>query len=404
MANMSTCLANSSNCTAEAPDLDILPNVMPYILVACYVLTCVLGLLGNGLVIYVVLCFAKMKTVTNMYVLNLAIADVLFLFGLPFLITTTLLKYWTFGFAMCKLFFVLYSINWFTSVFTLTVMSADRYLAVCYPVKSVKYRTPNVSRIVCFCVWSLSFLVMLPIMLYATTVNNQKIEGKMTCTIEWPKNQVIQNDKAFTWYSLLLGFAIPVALISVFYVLVILRLRTVGPVKKSKEKKRSHRKVTRMVLTVIAVYVISWLPYWSFQVHLTLAPQDSAISAWKLYMFNGFTALSYANSMLNPLLYAFLSDNFRKSFMKAFKCVSWSEANRTLYAETSMFPRHSHQNNKCCPHESTNITESFEFTTNTNTTTVVRYDHENTDPSSTLCNNEECGENGGMDFTDEEAV
>ena len=67
-------------------------------------------------------------------------------------------------------------------------------------------------------------------------------------------------------YAGLLGFAIPIALIIVFYTLIVIKLKSVGPKKKSKEKKKTHRKVTKMVLTVIAVYVICWLPYWVFQV------------------------------------------------------------------------------------------------------------------------------------------
>jgi NADH:ubiquinone oxidoreductase subunit 2 (subunit N) len=55
-------------------------------------------------------------------------------------------------------------------------------------------------------------------------------------------------------------------LIFVFYFLVIRKLKTVGPKNKSKEKKKSHRKVTKLVLTVIAVYVLCWLPYWITQV------------------------------------------------------------------------------------------------------------------------------------------
>ena len=63
---------------------------------------CVLGLLGNSLVIYVVLRFSKMKTVTNMYILNLAIADECFLVGIPFLIATSATGDWPFGMIMCK--------------------------------------------------------------------------------------------------------------------------------------------------------------------------------------------------------------------------------------------------------------------------------------------------------------
>lgn len=299
-----------------------------------YAIICVAGLLGNGLVIYVVLRYAKMKTVTNMYILNLAIADLCFIVGLPFLIATAITRNWLFGFAMCKIFYILTSINWFTSVFTLTVMSADRYMAVCHPIKSMRYRTPLLSRVVCICVWTASLLVMLPIVLYATTVEGPP--GRVSCTLSWPEGQPISPDKAFIWYALLLGFAIPVALIIVFYALVVLRLKSVGPRQKSREKKKSHRKVTKMVLTVIAVYVICWLPYWVFQVALTFATTDMPF--WCVQLFQIITVMSYTNSMLNPVLYAFLSENFRKSFIKAFECASVSEVNAALQTEHSIFP------------------------------------------------------------------
>ncbi|XP_064639576.1 somatostatin receptor type 2-like [Lineus longissimus] len=308
-----------------------------------YSLTCIIGIIGNSLVIFVVFRYAKMKTVTNLYILNLAIADVLFLIGIPLMIVTMMVKTWVFGYHMCKIFFILTSVNWFTSMFTLTVMSADRYMAVCHPVTSMRYRTPMISKIVCVIVWGLSLLVMMPIMLYTKTA--PRGENILACTISWPSGQPIPPDKAFIWYTFLLGFAIPTALISVFYFLVITRLRTVGPVKKSKERRRSHRKVTRLVLTVIAVYFFCWVPYWIFQVHLTFAsPSFGVNDSWKIYVFQVITILSYANSSLNPILYAFFSDNFRKSFLKAFKCAGAAEANSALTVETSVFPRRANQN------------------------------------------------------------
>ncbi|KAH9489406.1 Somatostatin receptor type 2 [Bulinus truncatus] len=312
--------------------------VLPYVIVVTYILICIMGLVGNGLVIYVVLMFAKMKTVTNMYILNLALSDILFLTMLPILAATAIVKHWIFGFAMCKIYFVMYSINLFGGAFNLCIMSADRYMAVCHPIRSLRYRTPRIALFLCLCIWSLAFLVMMPIILYSGTQGNKYFNGKYTCTIRWPENQAIQSDKAFIWYSFILGFAIPVSLISVFYVLVIVRLRQVGPAKKSKEKRKSHRRVTRLVLTVISVYIVCWLPYWVFQVCLVFKDIQNSSEAMILLM-NGFTILSYANSMLNPFLYAFLSDNFRKSFVKAFKCVSSIDAKSSVCNENSVFPR-----------------------------------------------------------------
>ena len=77
------------------------------------------------------------------------------------------------------------------------------------------------------------------------------------------------------WYGFLLSFAGPVSLISVFYALVVLRLRRIAANRISQSHKsgaltKSHARVTALVLTVIAVYVCCWLPYWVFQVNTHL--------------------------------------------------------------------------------------------------------------------------------------
>ncbi|ELK35017.1 Somatostatin receptor type 3 [Myotis davidii] len=94
-----------------------------------YLVVCVVGLLGNSLVIYVVLRHTASPSVTNVYILNLALADELFMLGLPFLAAQNALSYWPFGSLMCRLVMAVDGINQFTSIFCLTVMSVDRYLA-----------------------------------------------------------------------------------------------------------------------------------------------------------------------------------------------------------------------------------------------------------------------------------
>jgi hypothetical protein len=112
-----------------------------------YSVVCLVGLLGNTLVIYVVVRFSKMQTVTNMYIVNLAVADECFLIGIPFLLTTMSQQSWPFGKIMCKAYMTTTSINQFTSSIFLTIMSADRYIAVCHPISSPKIRTPFISKV-----------------------------------------------------------------------------------------------------------------------------------------------------------------------------------------------------------------------------------------------------------------
>lgn len=296
------------------PGSNALGNLISMIL---YSVVCIIGLFGNTLVIYVVLRFSKMQTVTNMYILNLAIADECFLIGIPFLLATMHLRIWKFGEYMCKAYMVSTSITQFTSSIFLLIMSADRYIAVCHPISSPRYRTPFVSKIVSCIAWIVSITLMIPVIVFANII---EIEGHISCNIKWPAKHNEQSGTTFILYTLILGFATPLCFILCFYYLVIRKLHTVGPKNKSKEKKRSHRKVTKLVLTVITVYILCWLPYWISQVALINSSPSGCASSLEITMFLLVGCLGYSNSAMNPILYAFLSDNFKKSFLKACTC------------------------------------------------------------------------------------
>lgn len=68
----------------------------------------VIGLCGNAIVILVILKFTRIETVTDIYILNLAFADLMFILGLVFLITTMFIDHWIFGNLMCKVSSLLY--------------------------------------------------------------------------------------------------------------------------------------------------------------------------------------------------------------------------------------------------------------------------------------------------------
>ncbi|KAH8370950.1 hypothetical protein KR093_005617 [Drosophila rubida] len=306
-----------------------------------YGLVCIVGLFGNTLVIYVVLRFSKMQTVTNIYILNLAIADECFLIGIPFLLYTMRICSWRFGELMCKAYMVSTSITSFTSSIFLLIMSADRYIAVCHPISSPRYRTLHIAKLVSALAWTTSAVLMLPVMLYASTVE-QEDGVNYSCNIMWPDAYKKHSGTTFILYTFFLGFATPLCFILSFYYLVIRKLRSVGPkhTTKSKEKRRAHRKVTRLVLTVITVYICCWLPHWMSQLALINSnPAQRDLSRLEILIFLLLGALVYSNSAVNPILYAFLSENFRKSFFKAFTCMNKQEINAQLQHEPSVFTK-----------------------------------------------------------------
>ncbi|EEB11235.1 class A rhodopsin-like G-protein coupled receptor GPRsms, putative, partial [Pediculus humanus corporis] len=352
VSSNSTIFDERGNGSCIPPAMNPAINIVISII---YIIICVVGLLGNTLVIYVVLRFSKMQTVTNIYIVNLALADECYLIGIPFLVATSILKSWKFGGYMCRLYMTTIGINQFTSSTFITIMSADRYIAICHPISSPKLRTPFISKIVAGAAWVISVIMILPIILYSDAVKDGPTDSNYySCNIIWPTNNSsdVQGTKqlnTFTIYTFVLTFAIPLTLIFICYVLVVRKLQTVGPKNKSKEKKRSHRKVTKLILTVITVYVFCWLPYWIAQIVLIFqstndkekvitCPKQQGVSLFLLCHLIA-NLLSNANSAMNPVLYAFLSDNFKKSFLKACICAANKDVNAALQIENSVFPK-----------------------------------------------------------------
>ena len=292
MNNSSMTLINSSCVSNSSRHYVIDTSDITNILLVLYGLICVVGIIGNGMVICVVLKYPKMRTVTNMYLLNLSIADSIFLLGLPMVITTTLVKHWIYGAVLCKVYYISTGVNMFTGTFTLTVMSADRFIAVCYPIKSMHWRTPRHALVIIMFTWISSFLVIVPIMLYARVIPSPNDPSLHSCKMQWPPGE-----KAYICYTLSLGFVIPVLLISLFYALLVIKLRSNAQTSKSRHKKRSHRKVTRLVSLVIAIYIVCWLPYWAFQLHLVI-PEKLSGSHMMIMMFQVRIYVHWFNSFV----------------------------------------------------------------------------------------------------------
>uniref|UniRef100_G3X070 Somatostatin receptor 5 n=2 Tax=Sarcophilus harrisii TaxID=9305 RepID=G3X070_SARHA len=303
--NFSSAFNSSENKTMVI--LSHLSTVHTVIIPIIYLLVCMIGLSGNALVIYVVLRYAKMKTVTNIYILNLAIADVLFMLGLPFIATQNAISYWPFGTFLCRLVMTVDGINQFTSIFCLTVMSMDRYLAIVHPIKSTKWRRPRIARLISAAVWAFSLLMSLPVIIFAD------IQDLNTCNISWPEPVNIWS-AVFIIYTSVLGFFGPLLVICLCYLLIVIKVKSSGVRVGSTRRRRSERKVTRMVVIIVVVFVFCWLPFFTANiVNLVFILPEEAASA-SVYFF--VVILSYANSCANPILYGFLSDNFKQSFQK----------------------------------------------------------------------------------------
>jgi len=146
----------------------------------------------------------------------------------------------------------------------------------------------------------------------ALTAANPLLAGKIMCMLKFP-------DPDWYWDTVtkicvfIFAFVGPVMVITICYGLMIQRLRGVRLLSGSKEKDRNMRRITRMVLVVVAAFIVCWTPIHIFIIVKTLVEIDNrnpfVVAVWHLCI-----ALGYTNSSLNPVLYAFLDENFKRCF------------------------------------------------------------------------------------------
>uniref|UniRef100_A0A4W5LS10 Opioid receptor delta 1 n=1 Tax=Hucho hucho TaxID=62062 RepID=A0A4W5LS10_9TELE len=181
----STGLPSRGNDTEKGSSKDTTSIIIAVSITALYSIICIVGLLGNILVMYGVVRYTKMKTATNIYIFNLAMADALATSTLPFQSAKYLMNTWPFGEFLCKVILAIDYYNMFTSIFTLTMMSVDRYIAVCHPVRALDFRTPTKAKMINVCIWILSSAIGVPIMVMAVTKVTDK--GNTGCMLQFPQ-------------------------------------------------------------------------------------------------------------------------------------------------------------------------------------------------------------------------
>ncbi|XP_026503019.1 G-protein coupled receptor 54-like [Terrapene carolina triunguis] len=290
-----------------------------------YALVMLLGLVGNSLVIYVVSKHRQMRTATNFYIANLATTDIIFLVCcVPFTATLYPLPSWIFGDFMCKLVNYLQQVTAQATCITLTAMSMDRCYATLYPLQSLRYRTPRVAMGVSVAIWISSFLLSLPIAMYHRTEVGYWY-GLRTYCIEAFASKI--QERSIILYTFLAVYLLPLLTICLCYSVMLKRVGRpiVEPIDHnyqqvhhlSEHSVAMRAKVSKMVVVIVVLFTVCWGPiqlyllfqgfYGSFQANY----ETYKIKTWA-------NCMSYANSSINPIVYAFMGDSFRKSFKKAF--------------------------------------------------------------------------------------
>lgn len=221
------------------------------------------------------------------------------------------LNCWPFSIFWCKSLQYLITSTAYISIYTLVFMSWDRFIAVVYPVSRVRSERNTIYSIIIL--WAVVIVTNLPVF-YVHGTHEYPYNGRnFTYCIFNHENELLAWD---TYHSIFFvtSYLIPLLFISILYCFMLLRLWK-SNLSQSLESKRGKKRITRLVLIIVAAFAALWFP---IQIILLLKSKGMYTSNTHLTIALQIVAhiLAYASSCVNPLLYAFLSENFRKSFRK----------------------------------------------------------------------------------------
>lgn len=264
----------------------------------------VVGVAGNVYTLVVMCRFLHASASMYVYVINLALADLLYLLSIPFIVATYVTKEWHFGDMGCRVLFSLDFLTMHASIFTLTLMSSERYAAVLRPLDTVQ-RSKGYRKVLALGTWLLALLLALPMMLAIRLVRRGH---KSLCLPAW-------GPRAHRAYlTLLFGTSIvgPGTVIALLYVRLARAYCLSQRASLTQARRLPNPRVLYLILGIVLLFWACFLPFWLWQLLAQyrgaqpLTPRTARIVNYLT------TCLTYGNSCVNPFLYTLLTKNYRE--------------------------------------------------------------------------------------------
>ncbi|XP_058063269.1 RYamide receptor-like [Anopheles bellator] len=280
-----------------------------------YITIFVTAVIGNSIVLFIVQSNPRMRTVTNFFITNLAVGDLLMtLFCVPFtFISLFILQYWPFGLTMCRLVNYTQAVSVLVSAYTLVAISGDRYIAIMWPLRP--RITKTCSKCLIGVVWIIALITAVPIAIFSTLYfpTDWHVQCNVPiCAEMWPSPE---QDDYYTIALLTTQFVIPLLVLIFTYTriaIVVWGKRPPGEAENSRDQRmaKSKRKMIKMMVIVVIVFTICWLPF-NFLMLVKLE------SSWELlpYFWFAFHWLAMSHSCYNPIIYCYMNARFRSGFI-----------------------------------------------------------------------------------------
>ncbi|XP_039993630.1 C-C chemokine receptor type 6 [Xiphias gladius] len=297
---------------------------------------CAFGLIGNALVIVTYIFYKRRKTMTDVYLFNAAVADLIFVVSLPFIIYNEKHN-WLMGPVACKILMSAYSINLYSGMLLLACISGDRYIAIVQARRSfgVRLRTLIYSPLICSAVWMFAVALSLPTLIYTERFEEQNLGAEavtVMCQLSFSKNETAKLIKVLVpSLQMAIGFLLPLVVMVFCYSCIMYTL--------VRAQNNQRHKAIRLVLAVVVVFIVCHLPYnVALLNHTTSLFKERSCEAEKikLQVLAISRGVAYLHCCLNPILYAFIGVKFRSHFRQIMLNL-WCFSKKYIY---SVCPSH----------------------------------------------------------------
>ncbi|NXS91599.1 CCR2 protein, partial [Jacana jacana] len=269
-----------------------------------YSLVLIFGFIGNMLVVLILVKYKRLKSMTDIYLLNLAISDLLFVFSLPFWAYYAVHD-WIFGEALCRILSGVYLLGFYSGIFFIILLTLDRYLAIVHAVFALKARTVSYGILTSTVTWAVAIFASVPGVVFHKT---QKESSRYTCSAHYQSVGTINWKYFFILKMNILGLIVPMLIMIFSYSQI---LKTLLRCKNEKKQK-----AVRLIFVIMIFYFIFFTPFHiSSFLHTfqgSLFNSNCEIQSKLERAIQVTETISMIHCCINPVIYAFVGEKFRK--------------------------------------------------------------------------------------------
>ncbi|GBO98298.1 Neuropeptides capa receptor [Eumeta japonica] len=272
----------------------------------------VVSLIVNTVTCIVILSDKTMHTITNYYLLNLAVSDLIATFGIPVELYYHFFSWRTYNRSSsieCKLHYFFVGILWNNSTLTMTALAIERYIAVWHPLavtsKPIWKRMLKIMTVL----WAVAVVEALSEIANVDLVTTENLN---TCfTIPTDRARIVNGILA------LLTFILPTVVMTAVHLMI------VSKVNSSKNRSRdvafnypnNRRKVNKLIVAITLSFLVCWIPFFSIRVLVFTMDLEQLMKLEEYWgiLSNATIVNSWISTAINPILFSLMSTKFREA-------------------------------------------------------------------------------------------